>query len=525
MRYTPPGIIPLTAAMVAALVLVAALDGRTPVEADQEVIGGGFDTFYDQDLAAFKRLRGNLLQITADIKTRTDLFGPKPEDDPTLLRPEIRQQVLSLWYPVLDIYLAMDALVEKYMAFPELKDEEDRKRAFHLARGVFLAQYRTALDIIVVLEQNPVMDTILNETEPSLGLPRGVYTHFKYQYLNIIKAGRYAALEAVARAYKPAADHQMAQWAQEDSRVILEAGKGPGPIMTFNNGMTIVKRFGHTAWFPVQKGVARWMGKTKVWRPHHYLIQAEQIQNLSKRLEPGDILLERREWYLTNVGIPGFWTHAALYIGTSDQRAAFSKEPEVKAWLEQHYADNIDDLIRKQYPEAFAGMQIPYKDGYLPQVIEALSPGVSLTSLHYSATCDSLAVLRPRLSKTDRAAAVVRAMHYYGRPYDYAFDFVSDESLVCTELIVKSYLPGRLKQGLQLPFEKVMGQLVTPANAFAQEFDRTYGTRGQQLDLILFLDGHEKAQHAVESGLEAFRRSWNRPKWHILVEYAKAEPE
>jgi hypothetical protein len=475
---------------------------------------------YSQDLAAFKRLRGNLFHLSAEVKHRSDLFGAKPASDATLLRPEMRLQILAIWYPILDTYMALDALAENHMRFYQLKNKNARERSFHLARGIFMTQYRAALEIIAVLEQNPVTDTILNEADPPLGLPQGVYAQFKYQYLNVIKAGRYAALEAVARVYKPARDSQLEQWAIEDSRVILAAGKGPGPLMTFKNGISIVKDMGHTAWFPVQKGVAEWMGHTKVWRPHQYLIRPEQIRDLSRRLEPGDIFLERREWYLTNVGIPGFWTHAALFIGSPDQREVLSKHPEVKDWLLKQGAESLDALIRKRYPQAHTAMRIPYKDGNLAQVIEAISSGVSLTSLQYSATCDSLAVLRPRLSKVDRAAAVVRAMRYFGRPYDYDFDFGSDNRLVCTELIVKSYLPGQMKQGLHLPLENLMGHMVTPANAFARQFDKTFGTSEQQMDFVLFLDGDEKEQSAVESGVEAFRRSWDRPKWHILVQYA-----
>lgn len=476
---------------------------------------------YDQDIIAFKRLRGHLFQLSGQVSGRPDLFGPKPPDDTSLLRPDRRRDILGLWYPIVDVYLALDHLSEKHMQFFQLRERPDRKRSFHLARSVFLTQYRVALDMIAILEQNAVVDTILNEPNTALGLPEGVYAQFKYQYLNVVKAGRYAAMEAVSKVYKTPSDPQLARWGAQDRNVILAAGKGPGPKMTFKNGMSIVKRLRQRAWFPVQKGVAEWMGHTKVWRPHQYLIRPEQIRSLGRLLEPGDILLERREWYLTNVGIPGFWTHAALYIGDAKQRAILSAEPAVQKWLQTQGADHLDQLIEKRHPRAYTGLILPYKDGRLPKVIEAISPGVTMTSLHYSATCDSLAILRPRLSKPDRAAAVVRAMRYYGRPYDYDFDFGSDSSLVCTELVVKSYLSDNTKKGLALPMERLMGHMITPANAFVRQFDHTFGSPKQQLDLVLFLDGREKDRRAVTSDVETFRNSWNRPKWHILVQYAK----
>jgi hypothetical protein len=507
------------------LVLWAALMIGGPVNAEQQQLAPdkANSADYDQDLEAFARLRDNLLRVTEEIRQRPDLFDRRPAGDSTLLQPEIRREIAAFWYALLDNFLALDVLGEKHSGFHRLKGRNERDQAFHLARGIFLTQYRVAMETIALLQRNPSVDTILNEGDASLGLPQGVYRHFKYQYLNVARAGHYTALEAVAKAGAPAGDARLVRWAAEDSGIIFEAGRGPGPLMTVKNGLEILEDFGQTAWFPVQKNVAEWMGGTKVWRPHRYLINPQQIETLSRKLEPGDILLERREWYMTNVGIPGFWTHAALYIGSPEQRTAFSRHPDVREWLERKGAETIDDLIRQRYPKACAALQVPWHDGHPPRVIEAISPGVSLTSLEYSATCDSLAVLRPRLSRADRAAAVVRAMRYQGRPYDYSFDFVSDRSLVCTELVVKSYLPGESKQGLDLPLERVMGQTLTPANAFVRQFDQTFGTGKQQLDLILFLDGREKDNLARESNVDTFRQSWTRPKWHILVQAANEQ--
>jgi hypothetical protein len=116
------------------------------------------------------------------------------------------------------------------MDFHQLKDTNERRRSFHMTRAIFLVQYRVALEILPILEQNAAVGKILDQGDTRLGLDKGLYAHFKYQYLDVIKAGRYAALEAVALTYAPAPDAKIEQWAALDSRVTMKAGQRPWPV-------------------------------------------------------------------------------------------------------------------------------------------------------------------------------------------------------------------------------------------------------------------------------------------------------
>ncbi len=49
-------------------------------------------------------------------------------------------------------------------------------------------------------------------------------------------------------------------------------------------------------------------------------INTQIRQNLAGTLRPGDVLITRHDLVLTNLFLPGYWPHAALYIGTSEQR-------------------------------------------------------------------------------------------------------------------------------------------------------------------------------------------------------------
>lgn len=304
-----------------------------------------------------------------------------------------------------------------------------------------------------------------------------------------------------------------------DADYLWQAGKGRGEVLTLKNALKVVQNGANAAWLPIQAGVSEWMGDTKVYRIGRSLITEKQIRELQPRLQPGDVMLVRREWYLSNVGLPGFWPHAALYIGTPAERRAFFTDTETRMWVKRQgeVSGDLERLIKSRSSAAYENSISPLEHGQTARVIEAMSEGVSLTALEHALDCDSLVVLRPRLPNVEKAQAVVRAFHYVGRPYDFNFDFSTDAELVCTELVYKSYEPSAGFIGLKLPTVEMLGRQVTPANEIAKQFDAQCGKGEQQFDLIVFLDGHEFGKKAVESSLAEFRRSCQRPKWHAVV--------
>lgn len=119
------------------------------------------------------------------------------------------------------------------------------------------------------------------------------------------------------------------------------------------------------------------------------------------------------------------------------------------------------------------------------------------------------------MSNLDKARAIERAFKYQGRPYDFDFDFFSDASLVCTELVYKAYQPGGGMKGVSLDLVNVAGRRTLPANEIVKRFDKEVGKPDAQFDFVLFLDGSEAESKVVSADEAAFRKTWKRLKWDV----------
>jgi Permuted papain-like amidase enzyme, YaeF/YiiX, C92 family len=474
------------------------------------------------DLQTIQIYRSGLERTLDFARAQTALF-PAQRVDKRLLTDADKQQVRGVWKAMLDYQLALEALERFHSDFFVLKGKAGRTGSLAAAFAAHTARYRFALDFIERAENDPELTKVLNEAVPELGLQLGAYDRLKLSFLNLAEGGQFAALSALYKTSGHQASVPLAAALKADSERLWQLGRGKGAAMTVANALNITRHLGQRAVFPVQAGVSEWMGDTKVRRQHQALISEAQISASTAQMQAGDVMLQRREWYVSNVGLPGFWSHAALYIGTAAERRAFFADAEVRAWVQsQGAADGeLETLLRQRHAKAYAGALAPQAQGHASRVLEAISEGVSFTTMEHSAAADSLVVLRPRLSKTDKARALLRAFGYAGRPYDFDFDFQTDASLVCTELVYKAYEPGAGFTGVRLQAQTIVGRLAVTANDIARAFDAEYGTPAQQWDMVLFLDGSERQNQAAPAGVAEFRSTWQRPKWHILLPGAK----
>lgn len=483
----------------------------------------GYKQQYSIDLQGIQTARQGLENALLFIDDHPEIFQPVQIVSPRpALKRSQRMTAWQTWQFFLDHILYLDNMGRVYSEqYLTPVDMGKGVEPFQVAFTAFVTQYRFALEFVARMENNPDMHVLLNEPVPELGLNRGSYSHLKFRFLNVLRGAEFARLYALHSYYQTRNNGpQVSESLAEDMNYLWNAGKGEGPLLTVRNGLRIVSDLGFSVWFPVQKNVSQLMGTIKVWRPGSSLINEQQIRALAPELQPGDILLQRREWYATNIGIPGFWTHAALYIGNDTERDLFFTDPSLKAWLQVKGCEDgrLETMLRKRYPKRYQQSLLIDSGGNVPRVLEAIADGVSFTTLEHSLAADSLAVLRPNLPQDAIAQAIIRAFSYSTRPYDFNFDFRTDAALVCSELVYKAYEKTDGGQGLSLPLTEIMGRPLLSPNQIARLFDQEYDHQHPQLSLVLFLDGREQSRQAVPGSTLAFRKSWQRPKWHVFIQ-------
>jgi hypothetical protein len=481
-----------------------------------------FSRQVNQDIRLLKSFTENIGK-TAQAIEGSDLFKKGRTKDFDIGE---RENLYLLWGNYLDHMIAFESLISFYKDFYLITDREDHADAFLVAYAASLARHASSVKIIRQTIDNDLYEKILDDLNPDYGIPAGMYAKLKWNTIHVqdmtgVLAGyQYYRFLGKGLKKRGVIKSEENSWLfdsiQRNYDYIIGEMKHTGPQYFAANGLDIVKEKSFTAWFPIQMHLSDWMGDTKVKRVNKTLITLKQISDMEKHLRPGDIIVERRNWYLSNIGLPGFWPHAELFIGSYEDLRAFFSEPEVTNYYKREGAYNdFMDYMSKKYPEQIEHYRRQAHDGYPYQIIEAVSEGVKFSSLQEGASADYIGVLRPRLSKLDIAKAIDEAFRFIGRPYDFNFDFLTDSSIVCSELIYKIYKNGQGKKGLALSIRDIAGRKAMPANDIVDKFDREYDGQERELEFVYFLDGIEKEKKALIKRVSDFRASHRRMKWDI----------
>jgi hypothetical protein len=389
------------------------------------------------EIAQFQYLAEQALsyrQITIEIANRLleklDAGEPLSGDDLELLREgmhdylEMRQQ---LW--------AVAEAHECWMWLPDAALEEigigteQRGDAVMLSLSAALLLYDNYLLATSLYEQDTKLRRILNQRDSGFGLAPLRLTEMKLQFLSVDNRDRMGRAIGYFRAriepllesdYSPERRYLYELIVQSPTYSALRHGTLPaeitGELGTFRMlSFDLLSRMSREGVSLFSMLFGNTMGLVETRRGRLYR-KSDVEQALAQRLEAGDILLEKTPFRLTDLLIPGYWGHAAIWVGSETELR------ELGIW--DH------PVVRPHHDAIRAGRK----------VVEALRSGVKLNTLGHFLNVDDLLVLRPAHSdRVTQGARVVRAFRQVGKAYDFNFDVESTDRIVCSELIYQVY--------------------------------------------------------------------------------------
>ncbi len=407
----------------------------------------------------------------------------------------IRKTLLSY----LNYRAALLRLVWKYQTYETVADEKLRLRSFLEGLTAGAALYEASLKF-VSQHQDPVAIRKLNEAEPLWGIPPNLLDTI---HRNLIQPENRKVLASALEQYRKCQpgfqkyglnDHAPFVVFHSAIQHSVESVKKFEPMLAKETLKASVSEAAIETKEPIYKIkslVSTLIGDTKIREPREgkSLIQPAQVAELRGKLQPGDIVIERRNWFLSNAFLPGYWPHATLYVGTAKdlEKLGLLSDPRVK----RHWQEFL------KHDES----------GHEHVIIESVSEGVIFSSLEHSiGGGDSAAAMRPRLAPERIRESIARAFSHVGKPYDFEFDFFTTDKLVCTELVYRAY-----DGDIQFPLVEILGTKTMPALEIVRKFSNERGTTNAQLDFIAFIDGDEKKGRARFVDEKVFIETLQRP--------------
>lgn len=345
------------------------------------------------------------------------------------LTPDEEERLRQLLLSYRNHRLAAYALICRHQDYVQRADEADQLRSFLLAFAAALTLYARSLRIIQVAEHNPVIRAKLNEPEPRCDLEPGFFDDVLAGYSSI---SNYRLIREADRFWR---SHR---------RRIARLGFNTAPDTAWLcrricRGRNLVRhRLLHVLWtrlrldsrtfretvfgaarqarHDLQAYVGTTFAQTRITPGAAAAIHDGVLASLQALLQPGDILLMRTEGRLTTALLPGFWAHAALYLGQLADLEALGLVPT--------------PAVRS------AMLSRPARFGF---ALEGVAPRVWINPLEACLVADHVLVLRPGGSDADRAAAIETALAHLGRPYDFEFDFTQAARVVCTAVVYRAW--------------------------------------------------------------------------------------
>ena len=320
----------------------------------------------------------------------------------------------SLWDVIEDVLEVLEKPLD------EIQSQRDLR--------YFLVGY-TALCVLLRIDRvmlyevayHSIIQRKLNEPFPEYRIPRKQYTTI---FSSFVDQGNEIAIRDAMRVAK---EHRAKLLALADDPAVgsfaaqlpeLERSLNPSKFGYIRRTWRYVshkwRRRGVVSASNVMASLLEGFGRTasEFYDAENKHVTSDKLQQVAALLRPGDIIVTRHRKALTNLFLPGFWPHVALYIGTVEQRDAMGIRPD---WAKMQLW--TDDIC----------------------VLEARKDGVLFRPLTDTFSIDVFAVLRPKLDETNIRQSIERAVLHEGKMYNFDFDFFNSDRIVCTELVYRAY--------------------------------------------------------------------------------------
>jgi len=487
-----------------------------------------FNATFEADMNNYFEYDKGIERHIITLENYADKFG---DDKTRILTPTEEKLLRDIWTTIYDYAFALEQIhtfYEDWYRFdPSPAQGSFHHRSFLLTLAAELSLYEKSTRFIKLATQYENVVKFLNTPHQDSLLQSESFSRFREQFQGSRDHARITAgkkyllwMEKGLKGKKVISQTGCSKlWEKVDLELALIDRQGSLSLasLTMASDISLLKRKAARVWFHGQRSVATWMGNTRVKRIGKYLITKKYRLQMQQKLQPGDILLSRKNWYLSNVGLPGFWPHAILYLSSPEKFEDYFNDTQVLEYINKIAGRDMTlaQYMDKEFPTQWLTYQLG-NDNEDYCVIEGLSPGVIFNTM--KKTCgDYMAALRPRLSKKAKAQAIIQAFSHHRKPYDYNFDFATDHALVCTELVWRSYRPADGKEGIKIPLVEIAGRKTLPANEIAKLFadEDTNGRR--QLDFVYFLDASENSQEVFFADRKDFIKSYQRAKWSFAL--------
>ena len=369
----------------------------------------------------FRELKSRAAEIAERISPQERGYFTTAEDDDT------RALLVSYWH-------ARNALFELVTSFQDDQELDDasRREAFLIAFAAALLLVDAARFLREAADQRPIVRSKFNEPAPQFGVPGGVYDAVQKSLVSarhgwhLYHAIRYfdeheAELRAMGQGtpfapllvcideLRNRLDVSITQFAKAKLRTRTDQ-------VLRHVGRSVIGQ----ALYGIQKLAGSLVADKYLRYGHRPGLPNEIATEICKLLAPGDVLVVRKEYALTNYFLPGYWPHAALYLGDTQSLVALGVHDQ------EHVKPRWSRLLESESKSA-------------GHVLESMRDGVNLRTLDSPFASDSIVVLRPSISRQELGTALSRCFAHEGKSYDFDFDFRRADRLVCTEVVYRAF--------------------------------------------------------------------------------------